>query len=149
MFGASILSWALAGAPESPPRIEVTTFDDAAEVVVYRGTDEPYAVLVVRAEGEEVRIDVDFADGLYLSAVDGAVESSDQALASARLMEIQRDLGPSEGWTERARCGFSVLVGAAACAAALITCPIDAAWAACHCLPELVSEWEDYSCPGL
>jgi hypothetical protein len=121
MFGASILSWALAGAPESPPRAEVTTFDSAAEVIVYDGGEDPYAVIVVQAEPDgRVRLDVDFADGLYLSVdsdgYEATVDTNDREQVSARMLKIKAalDSDPAEipQWVE---CAGSVVLAGVAC----------------------------------
>jgi hypothetical protein len=165
----TLLSWVLAVAPATPTDfdtrvsdIEVVTANDAAEVLVYDGAGEVSAVLVIWIDSEQrVRLDADFADGLYLSTVvdgeDPVIESNNRAVVAERLSTIMDntsaldDVAPDDGTTTAGigGCAWSAIGTASACAGVRpIFCVVGAAVMACNCLPLIVDEWEEYSCPG-
>jgi hypothetical protein len=114
MTTATLLSSVLALAPPnqtSPAdRVETTYYEHAAEVALYDDKGELEAVLVLHAEpGGPVRLDVDFTDGLYLSAVtngeDATVDTNDGAEVAERLMRLDAALHENAALPEWLRCG--------------------------------------------
>lgn len=165
-----IFSWVLAVAPPattpfdaaSVSHIEVVSANEATEVLVHDEAGEISATLVIWIDSDErVRLDADFADGLYLSAavVDGedpVIESNNRAQVAERMATIMGhadELGFPDGGTMSASiggCGWGVISTAAACAAVRpIFCVVGGVITACNCLPLIVEELEDHSCPLL
>lgn len=166
---STVFSWVLAVAPPatfdttSVSDIQVASSNEAAEILVYDDEGEVSATLVIWLDADQrLRLDADFADGLYLSTavVDGedpVIESNNREEVAERLSTIMSnadalDDGAHDGGTTTAgigSCAWSAVGTASACAAARpIFCVVGAAVMACNCLPLLVDEWEGYSCPG-
>jgi hypothetical protein len=135
-------------------RIETTTFDDSAEVLVYDDTGEVSAVLVLQTEPNgSVRLDVDFADGLYLSGIadeDGfsAVESAGAAEVADRLAEIEAFLynEPPDGTHGKELwCLGSLAVASTCLTGNAVGCIVGGVGIVCNCMPL----WEKgYTPPG-
>lgn len=156
----AILSLALFAAPATPDarevwRVETTTFDDSAEVLVYDGSGEVSAVLLLQAEPNgRVRLDVDFADGLYLSAIaseDGfsaVEESADAAEVADRLAEIEAFLyhqPPVGTHGKELWCLGSLAVASTCLTGNAVGCIAGGVGIVCNCMPL----WEKgYTPPG-
>jgi hypothetical protein len=168
---STIISWVLAVGPQattpydtSVSDIDVASANETTEVLVYDEAGEVFATLVIWIDADgRVRMDADFADGHYLSVavVDGeepAIESSDRAQVAERLSTIMDnanaldDLSLDGGTTSASigGCAWGVISTAGACAAVRpIFCVVGGVIAACNCLPLIVEELEEYSCPYL
>jgi hypothetical protein len=145
MNTTTILSLALAGAPEPPitpftvDTVDVDHSGDSTQITAY-GPDGEVAgevVLWVDADGH-VRIDATFADGLYLSvATDGETSSIDSEhgeAAAARVAQIHAAL-PNTELPEWVPCAGSVALAAYSCGHFnFITCGPSAFVAACECI---------------
>jgi hypothetical protein len=159
MLSTIPITLALFAAPASPDerqvaRIETTTFDEATEVLVYDDAGEVSAVLVLQAEPNgAVRLDVDFADGLYLSAIaseDGltAVETENAAEVADRLAEIEDVLynGPPVGTAgKELLCVGSLAIASTCLTGNFVGCVAGGVGIVCNCMPL----WEKgYTPPG-
>jgi hypothetical protein len=150
----------IAAAPpstESPPRkrVETNTTDTAAELLVYDDAGELEAVLVLQAEPDgDVRMDVDFHDGVYLTAVtqgdDAAVETNDGPAVADRMAKLDAPVGDALAGTTWRWCALHILGATAACGSgAIALCGLEAYAMACKCLPLTNDEWKDHECAGL
>lgn len=158
----NIIAMALASAPLSP--LDRTTFDVAdAEVarvdttvhLVTFGSDG-YATASLSVwvdDAGHLRLDADFADGLYLTAVVSpdrvTVDSPDVAEAAARVDAIGGWLAeqpPQAGWQEWGACAGHLALAVVECPHPLgvLGCGIGIAGAYCHCGP-LINE--EIDCP--
>jgi hypothetical protein len=155
----TFLSWVLILTPEVQPPpfvVDVVTVDrsdGATQIIAYDADGDVTGEITVWSDGDgRVRLDVTFADGEFSSMVfDGenvTTESSNGALVEERVIvmeDVMHETDSTKGWVP---CAVHTGLAISSCAAALLWCPFEAAFAACECLPELVSEWSDYHCPG-
>lgn len=151
------IALALALAPDtSPPRYnfdvadaEVVTGDRSTHLLAFDADGEVSAEIVVWIDvDDQPRLDITFADGLYLRVTgDGRAESPDAVEVAARALLITDWLSTAqvqEGW---GGCLTSAAAAVGSCAGGLIACPFAAAFAACDCIPVLFDEFEEMSCP--
>lgn len=162
---AQIITLALALAPSSPTPtdrappfevadVEIEQVDNAAHLATYDAEGENTATLSVWVDEDgRTHLDADFADGLYLSAtVDGeevTIESPNAVEVAARAEAIEDWMSTNhpqgKPWVPCAIGVVSTVVGLAhANPWTLLTVYATT----CTCLPVLVEEWEDISCPG-
>lgn len=148
---------ALAPSP-SPPGFdasdaELSMADDSVQLTTYDAEGEVSAEIVMWTDdGGLLQVHANFVDGIYLRiATDGEtakVDSNNAVEAAARMGVVDDYIdGPlvAAAWIP---CAGAIVTAAGSCAAAGLGCPLWAILAACECLPELVEEWEDLSCPG-
>jgi hypothetical protein len=143
----------------SPPEFdasdaEVYTMKDSVHLMTYDAGGELSAEIVMWTDDRGLlQVHANFEDGLYLwLATDGetATVDSDNAVEAVERMRVVDDYLLTQQVTE-ARwipCAGAIVTAAGSCAAAGLACPLWAVLAACECLPELVEEWKDLSCPG-
>jgi hypothetical protein len=155
---STILSWALAAAPSSPPepftvvQVDMDRSDESTQLTAYGPDGEVAGEVFVWVDvNGQIRLDAMFADGLYMAvSTDGTevmIDAADTAVVAARMNEITVALEQTSG--EWGTCAWEAGVAVIECAAVRpILCIGGTIVAACTCLPLLVDEWEGYSCPG-
>jgi hypothetical protein len=155
-MNATIIALALAASPTDWAHptfdvsdVEVQARGPSSHMTTFDADGEVSAEIVVQLdESGQPRIDVVFADGLHLSIVDGKVETDNEAEVAERADAIERWLAANDPQADWIPCAIAtaetIRHGVTASPWVLVSSYV----AACTCLPLLVEEWEDYSCPG-
>jgi hypothetical protein len=138
--------------------VEAHRSEQDVEIHVLDSEGKIEAVLVITiaetGTGAQIRLEADFADGLYMSSSatpnsEPQIESNNAAVVEERLtaiLDLQKD--PDSTQSSIGGCGWAAVGAAAGCIAVqFIFCTIGSIVAACECLPELVDEFEDIECP--
>lgn len=143
----TIIALALTLPPEStPPRAnfdvadaELMTGDNSTHLFAYDTKGEVSAEIIVWVDSsDQPRVDVMFADGLYLSAVDGIIESDDAAEVATRVEAIDDYLASDSAQPKASKlvCAGSLLLTVSACAGLrVLACMGGSVVTACTCLP--------------
>jgi hypothetical protein len=147
IMNTTVLALALALAPQSPQSrtsfdvsdAELETGDNSAHLLAYDSDGEVSAEIIVWVDSnDQPRLDVVFADGLYLSAVDGVIESDDAAEVAARVEAIDEYLADETTQLKASKlvCAGSFMLTVSACASLrVLACMGGSAVTACACLP--------------
>jgi hypothetical protein len=159
MTTATLLTWVLAAAPETPTptdidapaSIEVTHSDSVVQVTA-RGSDgEVSAELYFwRDDAGNNRLDAMWPDGLYFSVAsfgDGGWSrvSPDPHEAARRLDVLASVLEQTTAGSDWKDCVAHLALAAPACATHPVLCAFEMYYAGCACLP-LLDEFEGEEC---
>lgn len=153
---ATLLSWVLAVAPESPPptslsRAEVVTTDGSSILYAYDNDDLVAAEIAISADGlqasfDGLYIDADLADDGTVMAVrcgGRACSDADRQNAEAQLAVVSDILMRSEPQELRLRCALSIAATGAACAGGGPLCLVGYYLAACECMGSVTVNGKD------
>lgn len=147
MFTQAILISSVLAVPPPPSRVEVEQSDDSFSVLAYDEQGEVAAEVVEWYDGEKLRIDANFPDGIYLSVAvrgegDATIESNDPAVAVERIASVEALIADSNDPTEANKwiCALEIAAAAIACGTAagpigVLGCGIGAGLVACACIP--------------
>jgi hypothetical protein len=164
MTTATILSWVLAAAPESPtpPRadfdvadVEVSTGPNSTQLATFDADGDQSGEIVVWADADnQIRLDANFADGRYLSArVDSEgrmvdLESDSATEVADRLSEVGAFLHAEPPVSTAGRelwCVASFAAAVTCVGGNVLGCLVAGPGLVCNCMPL----WEKgYTPPG-
>jgi hypothetical protein len=148
-MNTTIIALALSAAPSTPtdraPAFEVADVEiepgqRSTSITAFDSEGEVSAEIVVWLDADDrPRLDVNFADGLYLRSFDDSAETDNAAEVAARAQAIAGWLAENQAqanWREWGACGLSFAVAVVECTGGgPLGCGIGGVLVACECLP--------------